>query len=272
MLDEKSRRERKIKVKQEVTKTYKKKEKSQTERGNSGNQENRNQECGSVRNVSSQQELNLLYETLRKKNEEIPGKLEIEEDIQDTGRKKIIKIFYSNEQMKRNFGRYRDIVYIHRRMNDTRFKKILTLIIGIDNHGLNRIFAIALTSKDDIPTNEWIFTQFNSYMEKAKPMTIILERNKSVHKALASLYNGKQTSIVYCPYYIHKSLKFEFDGDLKRNNESLFDKIVNIPIIESQEKFEAQLAEVKNYAMMTNNDRHRNLIMKLDGEKNLWAT
>lgn len=129
-----------------------------------------------------------------------------------------------------------------------------------------------MTAKDDIPSNEWIFKQFNDYMGTAKPKTIVIERNKNVHKALTTLYNGQETTIVYCPYYIHKSLKFEFDGDLRKNNEALFDKIVNIPIIESQDQFETQLAEVKNYAMMTNNDRHKNLIFKLEGEKTLWAT
>jgi hypothetical protein len=66
-------------------------------------------------------------------------------------------------------------------------------------------------------------------------------------------------------------LKFEFDGELKMNNQALYDKIVSIPIIESQTDFEGQLAEVKNYALMTNNDRHRNLILKLESEKSFWA-
>lgn len=42
--------------------------------------------------------------------------------------------------MRSNFEKYRDFVYIHRRMNETRFKKILTLVLGVDNNGINKIF------------------------------------------------------------------------------------------------------------------------------------
>ena len=273
MIEEKIKKERSMKIKQENPKPLKQKESKLNEKQKKNLiKEERKDGIRSARNFSSQQEFNTLIEILMKKNENISGYLKTEEEAKEGEKPKVTKLFYSNETMRKIFYRYRDFIYVHRRMNETRFKKILTLIVGIDNSGFNRIFAIALTTKDDVPSSEWIFKHFNDYMGKAKPRSIIMERNKNVHKALVSLYNGQDTSIVYCPYYIHKSLKFEFENDLRKNNEALFDKITSIPIIESQSQFEHQLSEVKNYAMMTNNDRHRNLILKLESEKTLWAT
>ena len=268
MLHEKVHKERKIKVKQETPRVKKEKK---VENVNKQFREERKQGIRSARNISSQQELNVLVECLQKLNQQTPGIIKLDEDIQENGKKRILKLFYSNISMRQNFHRFRDFIYIHRRVNETRFNKFLTLVLGIDNDGYNKIFALALTSKEDVPSSEWVFKQFNEYMGDAKAKTIVIERNKNLHKSLTSLYNGQETSIVYCPYYIHKSLKFEFDGDLRSNNEALYDKIVSIPLVESQTAFEGQLAEVKNYALMTNNDRHRNLILKLESEKTLWA-
>ena len=272
MIEEKIKKERNLKIKQEFQKPPKIKENKVIDKPKKNIiKEERKDGVRSARNISSQQELLTLIEILNKKNEQISGYFKIEEEKSENGKQKVNKLFYSNELMRKVYYRYRDFIYVHRRMNDTRFKKILTLIIGIDNNGLNRIYAIALISKDDVPSSEWIFKHFNDYMGKAKPRSIIIERNKNVHKALVTLYNGQETSIVYCPYYIHKSLKFEFESELKTNNEPLFENITSIPIIESQAQFETQLSEVKNYAMMTNVDRHRNLILKLESEKTLWA-
>ena len=225
-----------------------------------------------VKDISYHKETEEFVEFLKKQDDKVSGYLKFDSSLQENGKKKITKVFYSNESMKETYYQFRDFVYIHRRITETRFKKLLTLIIGVDNYGFNRVFSIALTTKDDIPSWEWIFNHFNEYMGKAKPKTIIMERNKNVHKSLISIFNGQETSIVYWPYYIHKSLRFEFENDLKSNNELLFEKIISTPLIESQTQFEHQLWEVKNYAMMTNNDRHRNLILKLESEKILWAT
>ncbi|CAI2379504.1 unnamed protein product [Moneuplotes crassus] len=266
-IDEKSKREKKIKVKKEMPRI--KKEKPDSERKNRGESHRSAQRAS--RNISAQQEINLLVECLQQKGESISSMIELDEDVNESGRKKTNKLFYSNEEMRAQYMKFRDFIYIHRRMNETRFGKYLSLICGVDNHGFNTIFGFSLTSKDDIPSNEWIFSNFSKFMGDSKPRVVIIERNKNLQKALTSVFPASETKVVYCPHYIHKSLKFEFDGDLRSNNETLYDKIVNIPVIESQSEFESRLAEVKNYALMTNNDRHRNLILKLESEKDLWA-
>ena len=232
----------------------------------------RKDEVKSEKDTSSQKEISELIDLLQKKNQEVQGFLKIESVNHDDWNKKTAKLFYSNEDMKEVYNKFRDFIYIHRRVTETRFKKILTLIMGIDHNGLNRIYGISLTEKDDSLSNEWIFKNFSNFMGKAKPKAIMIERNKIVHKALTTVYHDQDISIVYCPYYIHKSLKFEFENDLRENNESLYEKIISIPLIESQTQFENYLWDVKDYAIKTNNDRHRNLILKLDSEKKLWAT
>lgn len=67
ILDEKSRRERKIKVKQEITKSFKKKDKPVINGNGVKHQDNKQKDIGSARNVSSQQELNVLFDILKKK-------------------------------------------------------------------------------------------------------------------------------------------------------------------------------------------------------------
>jgi hypothetical protein len=41
--------------------------------------------------------------------------------------------------------------------------------------------------------------------------------------------------------------------------------------MENQIEFEKRMEKVKAYSQKTNNERHRNLIEKLEQEKDLWA-
>jgi hypothetical protein len=136
ILNDKVKKEKKVKVKEELVKVKKEKpEKSKAPKENK-------QGVRSVRNVSSAMEVGLFVECLKELNQKYKGIIEIDEEVLENGKRKINKLFYSNELMKKNFGKYRDCIYVHRRMNETRFNKFMTLVGGVDNEGYNKIFSI----------------------------------------------------------------------------------------------------------------------------------
>jgi hypothetical protein len=78
--------------------------------------------------------------------------------------------------MKDKFKHFRDFIYVHKRFAQTRLRKGFTMIYGVSSSGQNILFGLALTDqKNDIPGNEWIFEQFNKYMDPYKPKAIIIE-------------------------------------------------------------------------------------------------
>jgi len=63
-------------------------------------------------------------------------------------------------------------------MGKNRFGMPLTLLIGVDNEGKSRIFALALTTDTKQSTYEWILDSFINYI-RVFPKFIFIDEDES---------------------------------------------------------------------------------------------
>jgi len=132
--------------------------------------------------------------------------------------------------MKENYHIHRDILFIcplTKERHDNRFGMMGIVIYGVNSHGRNVVYGFGFIndSFDELQNFEFIFQQFNSYMEK-QPRVVLMSRiiatgnsenlftaiNKTYGKRCGSNWSPYlgETQMVFCPYALYEELKDKF--------------------------------------------------------------
>ena len=100
-------------------------------------------------------------------------------------------LFFCTYSMRENYLTYRDIVFINKRFDKTRFSRSLVLICGVSNTGRNILFGFAFLAKEDDESFDFVALHFGKALAKEYPPKIIIqERNSSLKSSLQKYFQS----------------------------------------------------------------------------------
>ena len=76
--------------------------------------------------------------------------------------------------MRENYLSYRDVVFINKRFDKTRFNKSLVLFCGISNQGKSILFGFAFIVKEDEENFNFVTTHFGKALANDQQPKIVL--------------------------------------------------------------------------------------------------
>eukprot|EP00347_Sterkiella_histriomuscorum_P012508 403368312 len=201
-----------------------------------------------------------LLRLLKKGNDDY---IDVEFDPND--KSNLLYLFYSSAKMKDAYLKSSDVVFVNKRFSQNRFKKPMVMLFTVSNTGKSVLLGFALIEKEETFYFAKIAQGFLKQMGNKHPQTLIIERQLKLHQAFRE--QMPQTNILFCYFHIQRTFKQQYSF-LERENLDQYQKIVELPIIENEQAFDMQLAEVNQYSFA--NEYFKLIIQKLTMEKKLW--
>lgn len=89
-----------------------------------------------------------------------------------------IEMYWQSEEMAKSYAIYRDIVWVNRRMQRTRFSgRNLVMFCGVDSEGRTIVFGVSLLKDDSQDSYKFAIDSFlASHSPQLPPQTLLLER------------------------------------------------------------------------------------------------
>ena len=105
--------------------------------------------------------------------------------------------------MRENYLTYRDVLFVNKRFEKTRFSRSLVLICGVSSAGRCILLSLAFITKEDEENFDFVANHFGKALSNSDPpKLIIIERNSmlraSFKKTFSATDNNASIPILYC--------------------------------------------------------------------------
>ena len=126
-------------------------------------------------------------------------------------------LFFCSYAMRENYLSYRDIIFVNKRFEKTRFARSLVLICGVSSTGRCILLAFGFVTKEDEENFDFVATHFVKALAGSNPpKVIVIERNSmmraSFKKAFAATDHQTSIPIMYCFSHYQKCIRMFFDS------------------------------------------------------------
>lgn len=212
---------------------------------------------------------------------------EIEKDIELNGGhyeifldkdNKLQKILYMSFQMLEYAKFFLDIVIVDATYRRNRFNMPLVNICGIDNFGGTIFLAFALINDEKKESYDWLFSKLREIW-KSNPIYFISDECKEIIQGiifnnflmlylLLGIEKNFNSRRLLCAWHIQRNFVSKFTN-LNKTHSELYDKILALPFITKEEKFQSTVEEALNSENLTENEKEY-LNFKLES-KYTWA-
>jgi len=118
-------------------------------------------------------------------------------------------VFYVSHAMMDNYSNYRDVVFVNRRLQKTRFSRHLYAFCGVNSQGKSVLFAIALLSREDETTFQFLSDSLmKAFGPASAPKVVIVEKCSPLKSTLLKAFNCK---VLYCSTHYQRCIRHYFD-------------------------------------------------------------
>ncbi|KAL3534543.1 hypothetical protein ACH5RR_003004 [Cinchona calisaya] len=139
---------------------------------------------------------------------------EVESGYEDVGF--VLKDLYNKMdlEMKREIamgdveGAIWYLVEVYRTNED---KKPLVVLAGVNNHCFSIIYGCALLQNESYETYQWMLETFRNAMDKKKPMSVLIDGDKSMRKAIKTVFPKAKYRL--CSWHIMQNAKTNVKRD-----------------------------------------------------------
>lgn len=64
-------------------------------------------------------------------------------NLEESTSQRIVNLFYQTPKMRMDYSCFKEVVFVNKRMQHTRFKRLLVLFCGINSEGKTVVFGVA---------------------------------------------------------------------------------------------------------------------------------
>ena len=108
-------------------------------------------------------------------------------NIEESKNERIVNLFYQTPKMRLDYSCFRELCFVNKRMQKTRFKRLLVLFCGINSEGKTVIFGVALLQDESQKDLEFAIKSFLNAV-KFQPGCFLIERNSVLRKAFETSF------------------------------------------------------------------------------------
>ena len=118
--------------------------------------------------------------------------------------------------MRENYLSYRDLVFVNKRFEKTRFSRSLVLLCGVSSSGRCILFAFAFICKEDEENFDFVAVHFGKTLANSEsPKLVIIERNSQLRSSLKKSFQAVENGnipILFCFNHYQRCIRLFFDS------------------------------------------------------------
>jgi len=162
---------------------------------------------------------------------------EIEDD------QSLCKLFFSTKRMKENLRIFGDVILVDTTYNINYYSTPLVVISGVDHQYHNVLFGLAFINNEQTSTYARILSQLKEITHR-NPTVIYSDGDNALGSAISQIFTNVEHRL--CSWHVARNLSRKF-GFLGQDNEDLKKKIVNLPFLYSEIRFDEDVKEIIKY-------------------------
>ena len=93
-------------------------------------------------------------------------------------------MFWADSTSQLDYASFGDVLEFDSIYRTNAYKKPLVVLVGVNHHQQTMVFDSALLTDESICTYEWVLETFFLAMMNKKPILVVIDGDKAMHKAI----------------------------------------------------------------------------------------